>query len=838
MITSNKGESMLSRLAFHVALAAVLPAGGAVWVDIASAAGRPAAVYTYTLVTEPGQGLTPIYNIITSAKKTLDMTMYELTDTQAEQLLAQAAAAGVTVRVILDQNLEKSNNQAAYTYLSQNGVQVHWANPTYAATHQKTITADDSTTAIMTLNLTSQYYSTSRDFAVIENDPNDISAIEQVFNADFQNQAVTPPDGDDLVWSPTNSQTALLNLINSAQHSLLVENEEMSDTNIVNALVSAASRGVLVQIAMTNDDNEYASEFNQLVAAGAEIATYAETASLYIHAKVILADYGSPDAQVFIGSENFSNASLTENRELGLIIANAAIMASIDTTLTSDFNGGTPWSGSKAKFSVEANPASLTVPAGSSGATAIATAVFDGFDAAVALSASGLPSGVTASFTPASISAPGSGSSTLTLSANSSAAAGTYAITITGSGGGLKETAGVSLTIGSGTAPGFSLSASPASVMVAPGGSGNSTITAAISGGFNSAIALSAGGLPSGVTASFTPASIPAPGSGSSTLTLSASSSTVAGGYTVTITGTGGGLTESTNITLTVTSSGTPGFSLSANPAALTVAPGSSGTSSIAAAITGGFNSAIALSASGLPSGVTASFSPASIPAPGSGSSTLTLSAGSSTVAGVYTITINGTGGGLTETTSVSLTISSSGSTQLITDGGFESATKSGLTAPGWTATTNISGHNVIVVKGAYPHSGQNYASLGGSNNENDTLTQTITVPAGTPSAPLTFWVNITTQETNGKSYDYLYVEIHNTSGTLLATPLTLSNTNSTSDNNTLGVYFQPQSVDLSSYAGKTIEVVFHATTDYEKTTTFLIDDVSVTASASGRPRL
>ena len=829
---------MLSRPAFHVALAAVFSCGSAVWVNVAVAAQRPATAYTYTLVTEPHQGLTPIYSIITSAKKTIDMTMYEFTDTQAEQLLAQAAAAGVAVRVILDQNLEKSSNQAAYTYLSQHGVQVHWANPAYAATHQKTITADDATTAIMTLNLTAQYYSTSRDFAVIENAPNDISAIEQVFNADFQNRAVTPPNGDDLVWSPTNSQTALLNLINSVQHSLLIENEEMSDTNIVNALVSAASRGVLVQIAMTNDDSEYASEFNRLVAAGAEVATYAETASLYIHAKVILADYGSPDAQVFVGSENFSNASLTENRELGLIFSDAAIMASIDATLTSDFSGGTRWSGSRANFSVEASPASLTVSAGSAGTATITTAVFDGFDAAISLSASGLPSGVTASFSPMSIPAPGSGSAMLTLSASASTAAGSYTITIIGNGGGLKETASISLTIGSSGTPEFSLSASPAAVTVAPGGWGSSTIAAAISGGFEAAIALSASDLPSGVTASFSPPSIPAPGAGSSALTLSAGSSAVAGGYTITITGTGGGLTKATSFTLTVTASGTPGFSLSAGPASLTVAPGGSVESTITAAISGGFTSAIALFASGLPSGVTASFSPPSIPAPGAGSSTMTLSAGSSTVAGGYTITITGTGGGLTETTSIALTISSTSSTQLITDGGFESAPRSGLSAPGWTATTNISEHNVIVVKGAYPHSGQNYASLGGSNNENDTLTQTITVPAGAPSAPLTFWVNITTQETNGKAYDYLYVEIHNASGTLLATPLTLNNTNSSSDHNTLGVYFQPQSVDLSSYAGKTVEVVFHVTTDYEKTTTFLIDDVSVTASATERPRL
>jgi cardiolipin synthase A/B len=85
------------------------------------------------------------------------------------------------------------------------------ANTTYAATHQKTITIDGAYSgaqiAIMTLNLTPQYYSTSRDFAIIENDPTDISAIETTFQADFDRAAITPPIGDDLVRSPTNSQT-------------------------------------------------------------------------------------------------------------------------------------------------------------------------------------------------------------------------------------------------------------------------------------------------------------------------------------------------------------------------------------------------------------------------------------------------------------------------------------------------------------------------------------------------------------------------------------------------------------------------------------------------------
>lgn len=301
--------------------------------------------HVLTLVTEPDQGLAPIYNLIGSAKSTLDMTMYELTDTQAEQLLAQAAASGVAVRVILDQNLEQSNNTAAYNYLNSHGVQVHWANPKYAATHQKTITIDGATSAIMTLNLTSQYYSTSRDFAVIENDPVDVAAIEATFDADFADSAITPPDGDDLVWSPTNSESAILRVINSAQHSLLVENEEMGDTDVVDALEGAAKRGVVVQVAMTNTDNDYASEFNELAAAGVAISTYAANASLYIHAKLILADYGNQGAQLFIGSENFSNASLNKNRELGIILSDPATLETVEATVASDFRGGTPWTG-------------------------------------------------------------------------------------------------------------------------------------------------------------------------------------------------------------------------------------------------------------------------------------------------------------------------------------------------------------------------------------------------------------------------------------------------------------------------------------------------------------
>jgi cardiolipin synthase A/B len=333
-------RSIFSKTALSAALAIACTFGAAL---------PAAAQTTQTLVIEPDQGMTSIYNLINSAQSTIDMTMYELVDTTAQNDLCSAVSRGVTVRVILDVNLEESNNTAAYNQLQGCGVNVVWAWTKYQATHQKTITIDAATsnaqTAIMTLNLTSRYYSTTRDFAVIENNATDIAAIEATFNKDFAHKSVTPSDGADLVWSPTNSESSLLNIINNAQQSLLVENEEMSDSAIVDALENAAENGVSVTVVMTNDDNDYASEFDELADAGVNISTYPDNStSLYIHAKAIVADYGTSAQNAFVGSENFSSASLTENRELGLTTTNSSIISQLETTMSNDYSGGTPWS--------------------------------------------------------------------------------------------------------------------------------------------------------------------------------------------------------------------------------------------------------------------------------------------------------------------------------------------------------------------------------------------------------------------------------------------------------------------------------------------------------------
>ena len=304
--------------------------------------------HAQTLYTFPDQGFSPVYAFINTATKTLDMTMYELVDTTAQNDLIALAKKGITVRVILDQNLEKSSNTPAQKALAAAGVSVHWANTKYHATHQKTITVDAKSSLILSANLTSRFYSTSRDFAIVDTNTADVAAIEATFNADFKNAAITPSKATDLVWSPTDSSADLLALINSATHTLTIENEEMGDAAIVTALANAAKRGVTVKVIMTNTSNTYASEFNTLKTAGVQVRTYAATAALYIHAKVIIADFGVTAAQkVFVGSENFSVPSLTSNRELGLITSSSPILTALNTILTSDFAGGTAWVSTK-----------------------------------------------------------------------------------------------------------------------------------------------------------------------------------------------------------------------------------------------------------------------------------------------------------------------------------------------------------------------------------------------------------------------------------------------------------------------------------------------------------
>jgi subtilase family serine protease len=229
--------------------------------------------------------------------------------------------------------------------------------------------------------------------------------------------------------------------------------------------------------------------------------------------------------------------------------------------------------------------------------------------------------------------------------------------------------------------PGIWLAALPSTLSINQGASATTTIMVTDAGGFTGNVNLAVtSGLPSGVTASWSAD----PASGSSVLTLTASSSATPGTATLTITGTAGALTASTRITLTVYA---PSFTLSALPASLNIGPGSSGTSTITVTPAHGFTGSVNLAVtSGLPKGVTASWSAD----PVTGSSVLKLIASSSATAGIVTLTITGTSGALTATTTVALTVRGASGT----------TTTMAVTSSG-TPVTSVNAGSVITLTAA-----------------------------------------------------------------------------------------------------------------------------------------
>ena len=161
-------------------------------------------------------------------------------------------------------------------------------------------------------------------------------------------------------------------------------------------------------------------------------------------------------------------------------------------------------------------------------------------------------------------------------------------------------------------APSFTLFAG--GIVLGQGTSGTAYVSVFPQYGFSGSVNLSVSGLPSGVTAAFSPNPVTA----SSTLTLTTSSAAAPGQYTLTITGTSGTQTVTTTMYLGIDG---PGFTLYSSAYGLTMNQSTTASATINVSPQYGFAGSVNLVATGLPSGVTASFSPN----PSSGNSTLTL---------------------------------------------------------------------------------------------------------------------------------------------------------------------------------------------------------------------
>ncbi|MCX4471992.1 M28 family peptidase [Micromonospora sp. NBC_01655] len=257
---------------------------------------------------------------------------------------------------------------------------------------------------------------------------------------------------------------------------------------------------------------------------------------------------------------------------------------------------------------------------------------------------------------------------------------------------------------------------------------------------------------------------------------------------------------------------GTPtnNFSVAVSPTSGSIAQGASTTATVSTATTSGSAQTVALSASGAPSGVTVSFSPASVTS--GGSSTMTVAASSTAATGTYTITVTGTGS-VARTTTYTLTVTGTGGCaggQVVGNSGFESG------ATVWTSSSGV----ITTDQGQPARSGSYKAWLNGyGSSHTDSLSQSLTVPAGCATYTLSFWLHVDTAETTSSTaYDKLTVQVGST-------------TLATYSNLTAATGYVQRTFNAAAYAGQTVTLKFTGVEDASLQTSFVIDDVTLTAS-------
>ena len=197
-------------------------------------------------------------------------------------------------------------------------------------------------------------------------------------------------------------------------------------------------------------------------------------------------------------------------------------------------------------FSVSVSPSSQTLGIGQTTSYSVAVNLAGGSASTVALSLSGLPSGVTYSFAPQTGTP--SFSSTLALNAGSASSKGTYTITITATGGGMSKTTTATLIVAD--APDFTITVSPTTTSVKQGQKTTFNVAVSPTGGFDGVVALSVSGLPTGATPTFTvPSGKP---SFTTALTIDVSVSTPEGSYQPSVDASGAGKSHSAKIELSI----------------------------------------------------------------------------------------------------------------------------------------------------------------------------------------------------------------------------------------------------------------------------------------------
>ncbi len=270
---------------------------------------------------------------IDGATSTLDVQMYLFTvDELADKMIA-ADQRGVAVRVLLDPDHE--GNPGVRAALTAAGVPTQNAPSGFEFAHAKYLISDGTEAIVMSANLNYGALDMERNYGAVLADPEDIADLQAIFDSDWTGVGFADLDCTRLIVSPVNARQRVLQLINAADTTLDLSVIYLSDSSIRTAVISAADRGAAVRV-LLGDPGAFTDNVDTATTLSNQgIAVRYASASIFLHAKLIISD-----GVALIGSQNMSSTSLTDNREVGVLVTEPAPVATLQAQLDADWAAG------------------------------------------------------------------------------------------------------------------------------------------------------------------------------------------------------------------------------------------------------------------------------------------------------------------------------------------------------------------------------------------------------------------------------------------------------------------------------------------------------------------
>jgi cardiolipin synthase A/B len=299
---------------------------------------------TRSLIILPDDSAQPVIDAINASTRSVRIKMFAFTHQPLLDAVVSAHRRGVEVKVMLNPERRdgETDNDAARDMLQKFGIDVRASNPAFDLTHEKSMVVDHEYAFIESLNWTDENFTETRDYAVVTPSAKEITEIVDCFDADWHREEFDPGGGSHLIWCPTNGRHRMADFIDSAEHTLFVQNERYQDPVIIERLVRAARRGVKLHVMAraahhlkSNKLLEGVSGLRILDDVGIKIHRLKH---LKLHAKMILAD----NDRAIVGSINFSPGSFDHRRELAIEARDHHIMKRLNEVAHHDWKHSEP----------------------------------------------------------------------------------------------------------------------------------------------------------------------------------------------------------------------------------------------------------------------------------------------------------------------------------------------------------------------------------------------------------------------------------------------------------------------------------------------------------------